>query len=410
VKALRCEDCPARGFEKSGQLTSRSKDTVRVGLHGPAVAGIVKIRAYPHTSIRAGIFRKMGSPKGSVVYVSHRQEKFHFPDGRRGVRFYLIDEGGKATPAVLGEERETCDGHYVYKKEPVFSAGEVVTCGNLAGVHRWLRELMSGQPNVPGTELRSQAASEPNRSGEPETPVKRASSKAGGENQGYGKAKETTSTVSKALTAHQAIAERKALKKAEHRNSALAYVREVPLEDVKNDILGCAQTLENCLKMQKEDGACSASAFNETLEALRRLQTLYINLPLLESTKIGEIVDALSRGPDEMLARIAKTLVRQWLGALLVSVKVLSEEPEPLPASLINMYRVAAGANEKQASARQDKEDDVGGAVSGKGLDRSASMGYDSKPALGSNLGKRQRNLRNAILDRRGSGFRGNWG
>jgi hypothetical protein len=41
------------------------------------------------------------------LYISHRQEKFHFSDGRRGVRFYLVDNMGNATPAVLGQERDT---------------------------------------------------------------------------------------------------------------------------------------------------------------------------------------------------------------------------------------------------------------------------------------------------------------
>jgi hypothetical protein len=43
-----------------------------------------------------------------VTYITHRQEKFHFSDGRRGVRFYLVDDGGNATPAVLGQERDAC--------------------------------------------------------------------------------------------------------------------------------------------------------------------------------------------------------------------------------------------------------------------------------------------------------------
>ena len=43
-------------------------------------------------------------------FVSHSQEKFHFPDGRRGIRFFLVDDAGNAIPAVLGEERDTRDG------------------------------------------------------------------------------------------------------------------------------------------------------------------------------------------------------------------------------------------------------------------------------------------------------------
>jgi hypothetical protein len=153
--------------------------------------------------------------------------------------------------------------------------------------------------------------------------------------------------------------------------------------------------------MQKEDGACSASVFNETLEALRHLQTLYINLPLLEATNIGETIEALSRGPDEFLAQVANTLTRQWLGTILVSVKVLSEEPEPLPASMVNMFRVAAhsgagsGAGEKQTArlGSHDKEEE-NALPDGSGIRSPRAKGNgirgdpnDSKPGL-SNLSK----------------------
>eukprot|EP00242_Pyramimonas_sp_CCMP2087_P011250 CAMPEP_0198212202 /NCGR_PEP_ID=MMETSP1445-20131203/25578_1 /TAXON_ID=36898 /ORGANISM="Pyramimonas sp., Strain CCMP2087" /LENGTH=440 /DNA_ID=CAMNT_0043886599 /DNA_START=363 /DNA_END=1685 /DNA_ORIENTATION=+ len=340
----------------------------------------------------------MADANGGVKYTSHTQEKFHFPDGRRGVRFYVVEEGGKATPAVLGEERETCDGHYVYRKEALFSDGEVISCFNLAGVHRWLRDLMSGQPSSHTSENKSHFSSEHTRSGH-NPPQHKARGRP--PNDPSGRTKEELSMVSKALTAHQAIAERKSLKRAECRNSALAYVREVPLEEPKNEVLRCCEPLAECVKMQKEDGACSASVFNESLEALRHLQTLYINLPLLEATNIGETVDALSRGPDEFLAQVANTLTRQWLGTILVSVKVLSEEPEPLPASLANMFRVAAhsgagsGAGEKQTArlGSHDKEEE--NALpdgSGMGSPRAGGNGIrgdpnDSKPGL-SNLSK----------------------
>ena len=42
-----------------------------------------------------------------LMYVNLKQEKFHFPDGRRGVRFFVIDSDGGNHLAVLGEERDT---------------------------------------------------------------------------------------------------------------------------------------------------------------------------------------------------------------------------------------------------------------------------------------------------------------
>ena len=79
-------------------------------------------------------------PLASMTFVNHSQEKFVFPDGRRGVRFYLVDENGVAVPAAVGEERDTRDGHYAYRKDDAFTRGPPLTCGNLIGVSRWLRD------------------------------------------------------------------------------------------------------------------------------------------------------------------------------------------------------------------------------------------------------------------------------
>ena len=99
------------------------------------------------------------------LYANHSSEKFVFPDGRRGIRFFLIDAEGNAQCAVVGEERDTRDGeyfppatfrrliahtrltftflqsgHYVYRKEAGFAFGPPLVVGNLIGVNRWLRD------------------------------------------------------------------------------------------------------------------------------------------------------------------------------------------------------------------------------------------------------------------------------
>ena len=65
------------------------------------------------------------------MYVDLKQEKFHFADGRRGVRFFIIDSNGKPNLAVVGEERDTRDGHYMYRKQASFPAGTDLCCGNV---------------------------------------------------------------------------------------------------------------------------------------------------------------------------------------------------------------------------------------------------------------------------------------
>jgi hypothetical protein len=44
----------------------------------------------------------------------HRYERATLPDGRRCNRWYLIDQHGVSHLAVIGIERDTKDGHYVY--------------------------------------------------------------------------------------------------------------------------------------------------------------------------------------------------------------------------------------------------------------------------------------------------------
>lgn len=48
------------------------------------------------------------------VYVSWRLERRVHDDGRRCNLWYLVDEMGCEQLAVVGEERETRDGHYQY--------------------------------------------------------------------------------------------------------------------------------------------------------------------------------------------------------------------------------------------------------------------------------------------------------
>ena len=60
--------------------------------------------------------------------------------GRDAAPVYLVDENGVAVPAAVGEERDTRNGHYAYRKDDAFTRGPPLTCGNLIGVSRWLRD------------------------------------------------------------------------------------------------------------------------------------------------------------------------------------------------------------------------------------------------------------------------------
>ena len=76
-------------------------------------------------------------------------EKVADAAGRRSVRFYLEPEGGgELELAAWGEERETRDGHYSYRRAEGFGGGPPLHCGNLAGVHAWLAGILGLDPKV----------------------------------------------------------------------------------------------------------------------------------------------------------------------------------------------------------------------------------------------------------------------
>ena len=112
-----------------------------------------------------------------MQYVGHRQAKEYYDDGRRRNLFFLIDQqGGLAAGwalhargrapgpsptttypsagcpaaaagaehlAVVGEERETRDGHYTYGTAPPFDSIRPLTCYNQTGVFHWLEGMIN---------------------------------------------------------------------------------------------------------------------------------------------------------------------------------------------------------------------------------------------------------------------------
>lgn len=51
-----------------------------------------------------------------------RQSKLELPDGRHRIEWFLIDDADDEHLAIVGEEKETRDGHYLYRTHGVFDA------------------------------------------------------------------------------------------------------------------------------------------------------------------------------------------------------------------------------------------------------------------------------------------------
>lgn len=72
------------------------------------------------------------------IGILDRQEKFEFPDGHRGQKWFLVDESGHEQMAVTAEERDTRDGHYTYKAEGPLAQLHPDMASNQSVVMQWL--------------------------------------------------------------------------------------------------------------------------------------------------------------------------------------------------------------------------------------------------------------------------------
>jgi hypothetical protein len=260
-------------------------------------------------------------PDGSARFVNYSQEKFTFPDGRRGMRFYVIDEAGTPTLAVLGEERETRDGHYQYKRVDTFTAGAPLRCGNLSGVHKWLKDHISGGQLVGVNFPFSSAAQGQDKSS--------AASAAALARRKRGDIADGVSLIDPAVTFQTKIEEREAQWALARRN-ALAYVRE----PTHPDHIAELKAIVPVLKAAKAENKATVKDLLAVIEAFRALNSVYVSLHTLDSMDIKDVVVGLQKHPNETISQLATKSVQQWIGSLYSHIGTLAsvyERPKPLP-------------------------------------------------------------------------------
>ena len=241
-------------------------------------------------------------PDGTPLFVSYSQEKFTFPDGRRGIRFYVHDESGSPTLAVLGEERETRDGHYQYRRVDTFNAGVPLRCGNLSGVHKWLKDHIAGGQLVGASFPYAGASGGYDKDG---------SSAASLAKRKRGDIADGVSLIDPAVALQTKIEEREA-QWALARRAALAYVREPTHPDHVAEL----EEIIPVLNSVKGENTANVSDLLGAVKAFRTLNSVYVSLHTLNDTEIKDIVVALQKHPNETISQLAKKHVAQWLGAL----------------------------------------------------------------------------------------------
>ena len=75
-------------------------------------------------------------------FVSYSETKGELPDGRHQICWYLLDTSGHNHLAVVGDEKETRDGHYLYHTENIFDKAAPLQAHNQEEVKRWLNWII----------------------------------------------------------------------------------------------------------------------------------------------------------------------------------------------------------------------------------------------------------------------------
>jgi len=255
-------------------------------------------------------------------YVSYRQEKFLFSDGRKGIRFYLVDKEGNSVPAVLGEERDTRDGHYMYRREETFTEGTPLCCGNLAGVHKWIRELLTGEGVEDMIErgMFKRSAFGGNNAKRHRSDSRSASKTSLGDRGAAG------NKVERAKKHAEEFAKRE---KAKYEaKSWLHHHSSTQTTDVVNQILAVIQ------KPDTETGVM--------IEALKKLSNIYICMPVFSETRVAEKVADLKQHPCMQIAELASSIQDQWRRQMARKIAILTTAFQPQAEILAAKSRAEA--------------------------------------------------------------------
>lgn len=117
-------------------LRANNKADVRTWLEGIVTRS--KERAGVHSHLVTDAVprdpRMIHLPK----FVGHSHEKQELADGRHRIEWFLLDEQNAAHLAIVGEEKETRDGHYLYRTYGVFDKHLPLQVGNQREVERWI--------------------------------------------------------------------------------------------------------------------------------------------------------------------------------------------------------------------------------------------------------------------------------
>jgi len=301
-------------------------------------------------------------------FVSYSETKGELPDGRHQICWYLLDTSGHNHLAVVGDEKETRDGHYLYHTENIFDKAAPLQAHNQEEVKRWLNWIIGPrtEPLTPrfhsSYRSKNRGKAKAKTKSTPKTTKGRGrgrpprpnifgsggySGMSGGTRRGRGNFRlydldfdsrsVTAAEIRKWLEEEVKIRESK-------KSEALAFAdMKIPMIE-KNIIERCLNVLdsthallENSKDLEKED-------LVKAIGVLRELVHLRPSLVLLSDGRITSRLKSIMEKGPQVLCDTCQWILNDWVKAASAHISVLLDEryiqdPRPTVEKLIESTR-----------------------------------------------------------------------
>lgn len=283
-------------------------------------------------------------------FVSYSETKDELPDGRHQISWFLLDAAGHNHLAILGIEKETRDGHYIYHTQNIFDKAAPLQAHNQEEVKRWLQWIIGPrtEPLTPFSTYRSRGRGKSSRAKARTNSISKSKSRGRGRpprplypgsglmtgttsigKRGRGNARiydldfdaraVTAAELRKWLEEEVKIRE---MKKSE----ALAYADDSLPVTEQNAIDRCFSILEvYCSKITKSENV-DKILLVDTIGALRELLHIRPSLKLASDERRLSMLQTLMDHGHEVLKEQAKKIVTHWLKSHIAHLKVMFDE------------------------------------------------------------------------------------
>lgn len=292
-------------------------------------------------------------------FVSYSETKGELPDGRHQICWYLLDTSGHNHLAVVGDEKETRDGHYLYRTENIFDKAAPLQAHNQEEVKRWLNWIIGPrtEPLTPRFFTSYRSKNRGKAKSRAKSTAKMAKSRgrgrpprpsifgsggfsgmSGGTRRGRGNFRlydlDFDSRSVAALEIRKWLEEEVKVRESKKKDAIAFTDTRIPIAE-KDTVERCLKTLDSTHSKLGISQELEREDTMEAIAALRNLVHLRPSLVVLSDERLlSALTGIMDKGP-QVLGEACHSILNEWLKVASAHIKVLLDGryiQDPRPA------------------------------------------------------------------------------